>query len=299
MTTIMNEFKTYHPIVNFIYFLAVIVFSMFLMHPVCLGISLVCCLAYSIILGGVKAVKFNFAVLIPLLLFAGVINPLFNHEGVTILAYFPSGNPLTLESIIYGLAAAVMLVTVICWFSCYNAVMTSDKFIYLFGKVIPSMSLILSMALRFVPRFKTQFKEIADARRCTGHDISSGSLLNRGKEAAAVLSAMISLSMENSIETANSMKSRGYGLKGRSSFSIFRFERRDGLSLLIIFFLSAYIIAGCALKKLTFRYFPSFGTFDTSLYSVSIYAAYFLLCILPVLIEIREGLRWKSLKLKI
>jgi energy-coupling factor transport system permease protein len=46
-----------------------------------------------------------------------------------------------------------MLAAVISWFSCYNAVMTSDKFVYLFGRVIPALSLILSMTLRFVPKF--------------------------------------------------------------------------------------------------------------------------------------------------
>ncbi len=66
-------------------------------------------------------------------------NPAFNHEGATILAYLPSGNPLTLEFIVYGLSAAVMMASVILWFSCYNAVMTSDKFVYLFGRVIPAL----------------------------------------------------------------------------------------------------------------------------------------------------------------
>ncbi len=49
---------------------------------------------------------------------------------------------------------------VIQWFSCYNKVMTSDKFIYLFGRLIPALSLILSMALRFVPGLTGQLKVI-------------------------------------------------------------------------------------------------------------------------------------------
>lgn len=48
--------------------------------------------------------------------------------------------PLTLESIAYGCAAAVMLVAVLFWFSCYNEVMTSDKFMYLFGRIIRTES---------------------------------------------------------------------------------------------------------------------------------------------------------------
>ena len=40
---------------------------------------------------------------------AALINPAFNHEGATLLTYLPSGNPLTLESILYGLAAGARL----------------------------------------------------------------------------------------------------------------------------------------------------------------------------------------------
>jgi energy-coupling factor transport system permease protein len=31
-----------------------------------------------------------------------------------------------------------MLISVITWFNCYSAVMTSDKFVYLFGRIIPA-----------------------------------------------------------------------------------------------------------------------------------------------------------------
>ena len=71
--------------------------------------------------------------MLPLLVITALINPAFSHQGVTILTYLPSGNPLTLESILYGIYAAFLLITVIAWFSCFNAVMTSDKFMYLSG----------------------------------------------------------------------------------------------------------------------------------------------------------------------
>ncbi len=60
---------------------------------------------------------------------AALVNPAFNHEGATILTYLPSGNPLTLESMLYGAAAAVMLASVVLWFSSFNEVITSDKFV--------------------------------------------------------------------------------------------------------------------------------------------------------------------------
>ena len=137
---LMNEFKTYHPIVNFTYFAFVIGFSCFLMHPVCLGISLLSGFVYSVMLKGKKAILTNLLYMIPLIAITALVNPMFNHEGITVLEYLPDDNPLTLESIVYGISAAVMLVSIICHFSCYNEVMTSDKFIYLFGKIIPAIS---------------------------------------------------------------------------------------------------------------------------------------------------------------
>ena len=141
------EFKTYHPIVNFIYFVFVIGFSCFVMHPVCLGISFLCGFVYSVMVKGRRAVKTNLMYMLPLMLATALINPAFNHAGLTIITYLPGGNPLTLESVVYGLCAAVMIASVICHFSCYNEIMTSDKFVYLFGRIIPSLSLFVNHRL--------------------------------------------------------------------------------------------------------------------------------------------------------
>lgn len=292
----MNAFKTYHPIVNFTYFVLVILLSMFYMHPACLLISLTCGFSYSVLLNGRKAVKFNLFYMLPLLIVSALMNPMFNHEGITILAYLPGGNPLTLESIIYGLAAAVMMVTVICWFSCYNEVMTSDKFLYLFGKIIPSLSLIISMALRFVPRFKAQLKVISDAQKCIGRDVSSGSILERARCGLAILSVMVTWALENAVDTADSMKSRGYGLPGRTAFSIFTFDKRDKKMFLCIVSLGIYVLAGSFFHGTAFRYFPAMKGAPVSVYSVSVFAAYFALCGIPVIIELWEEHKWKAIE---
>ena len=88
---------------------------------------------------------------------------------------------MTLESILYGIVAASMVATVICWFSCFNKIMTSDKFIYLFGRIIPSLSLILSMTFRFVPKFKEQVQEVSNAQKSMGRDTSEGLYLQELK----------------------------------------------------------------------------------------------------------------------
>ena len=295
----MNEFKTYHPIVNFIYFVFAIGFTCFFMHPICLCISLVCSFTYSVLLKGRIAIKTNLIYMLPMLIIMALMNPAFNHEGVTILVYLPSGNPLTLESIVYGLCTAAMIVSVICQFSCYNEIMTSDKFIYLFGKIIPAMSLILSMTLRFVPKFAAQLKVVTNAQKCMGRDISNGSIVRRTKHALGILSIMTTWALENAIETADSMKARGYGLPGRTAFSIFTFDRRDKKVLITLLILGIYVFIGNLCGGMYCSYFPKIEMASCSLFELSLFVGYLLLLTTPIIIELWEVRKWKALRSKI
>ena len=206
---------------------------------------------------GKKAVLFTLKWCLPIMLLTVFMNPAFSHEGITILLYFPTGKPLTLESILYGLSAGVMIATVMLWFLNFNRVMTSDKFIYLFGRIIPAMSLVLSMTLRFIPKFKAQMDAVVDAQRSIGRDISEGSLWHRTKIAIMVLSIMVTWALENAIETADSMKSRGCGLKDRTAFSIYRFDDRDKMALLYLGFCGFYLLSGMIVSAFGFRYYPA------------------------------------------
>lgn len=291
-----DTFSGYHPAVSFLYFGLVLAFTMFFMHPVSLGISLAASLAYAGYLNGKKAVRLSLMYLLPMLLMAAVINPAFNHEGQTILTYLPTGNPLTLESIAYGAAAAVMLAAVVLWFSCYTAVMTSDKFVYLFGRVIPALSLVLSMTLRFVPKFRAQFQVVAEAQRCVGRSTADGSLLRRLKNAVTILSIMVTWSLENAIETADSMKSRGYGLPGRTAFSIYRLDDRDRAALIWLCFCGFYIFAGALAGGMDWRYYPTVRGTLTGAFPISFQLVYLALCMTPVILNRMEDRKWKHLK---
>ena len=290
-----DAFSAYHPIINFLYFVLVLVFTMFFMHPISLVISLLSALAYSVCLNGTKAVRFSLTAILPMMLIAAVVNPIFNHEGATILTYLPSGNPLTLESMVYGVASAFMLAGVITWFSCYSAVMTSDKFVYLFGRVIPALSLVLSMTLRFVPKFKAQLQVVSEAQSCVGRDTANGSLLRRAKNGITILSILVTWSLENAIETADSMKSRGYGLPGRTAFSIYRFDGRDKLALLWLLFCGGYIILGWALGGLRWWYYPIISGALMGAFPVSLQLVYLALCLTPVIMNRMEVRKWKRL----
>jgi energy-coupling factor transport system permease protein len=293
-----DSFSTFHPFVNFLYFVVVLLFSMVFMHPIFQVIALISAVVYSFMLKGKKAVRFNLLYMVPFLLFMAIMNPVFNHQGVTILFYLNNGNPITKESILYGVAAACMFVTVIIWFSCYNVVMTSDKFIYIFGKILPALSLIFSMVLRFVPRYLAQIKVISNAQKCIGRDVTQGNLLARARNGITILSIMTTWALENAIETADSMKSRGYGLPGRTSFSIFRLDARDKVALLIMTGLIAMVAVGAAMGENTMRYYPSIKASAITPFSILVYIAYFALCMIPVLINMVEAMKWKSIESK-
>ena len=219
---------------------------------------------------------------------AAVINPAFTPQGVTILAYLPSGNPLTLESMLYGLASAALLSATLLWFSCYNTVMTSDKFIYLFGRVIPALSLVLSMTMRFVPRFRTQLHTVAQAQKYMGRDTE--------KNAMKVFSIMVTWSLESAIETADSMKSRGYGEKGRTAFSIYRMDDRDRGLLVWLIFCGAYVFCGVLAGGLRFRYYPSLAGAPVTPMTVSFFVVYFLLCLTPAALDLAAARQWRQIE---
>ncbi|MBQ8300665.1 MAG: energy-coupling factor transporter transmembrane protein EcfT [Clostridia bacterium] len=294
----MTEFRRYHPIVNFTYFLFAIIFTCMYLHPVMLAISTVVAFVHSVMLKGTGMIKKNLMYMLPAVLIMALINPAFNHEGVTILAYLPSGNPLTVESIFYGIVSAMMIISMILHFMCFNEVMTSDKFIYLFGRVIPSLSLIFSMTLRFVPKFINQFKAVANAQKCVGRDISDGSIISRAKSALSVLSIVVTWSLENAIETSDSMKSRGYGLSGRTAFSIYTFSKRDLKALVCILFLAVYVIAGGIMGEISFACYPSIQLAKFSIYGLSVFIAYLILVSLPIIIGIGEVRKWEAIKSK-
>lgn len=290
--TSKDNFGTYHPIINFTYFCLVISFSMIFLHPILMLISFTAAFVYSVYLNGKGAVKFNLAFVIPMMIVAALVNPLFNHSGMTILYYFRD-NPITLESIAYGLATGLMFGSVIIWFSCYNAVITSDKFIYIFGKIIPAMSLVFAMVLRFIPKFKAQIKIVSNGQKCIGRDITNGTLTQRISHGIKIVSIMITWALENGIDTADSMRARGYGLPGRTSFSIFRFDSRDKIAGIVESVIVAFVVFAAVTGENTIQFFPYIKMSDLSVTGVTGYAAYALLCFGPLILDLVDQLRWK------
>ncbi|MGL4737220.1 MAG: energy-coupling factor transporter transmembrane component T [Cellulosilyticaceae bacterium] len=288
-----DRFNECHPIVNFAYFFSVIGFGMFFLHPVYMAISISAAFVYSMMLSGGRALRFNVIYMVPMMLVVACINPMFNHEGATILFYLKNGNPFTLESVVYGMVSSTMLITIIIWFSCYNKVMSSDKLMYLFGKIIPALSLIFAMVLRFVPLYKQRIQIIIEGQKCIGQDVAEGRLIKRIKGGMTVLSIMTTWALENAIETSDSMKARGYGLKNRTAFSNFVFTGRDGIVLGLMLLCSVTVFGASVRGIISVQYFPIIKFSKGEYPHLISYSAYFILCYIPIFMNIMEEIKWK------
>ncbi|QNM05709.1 energy-coupling factor transporter transmembrane component T [Qiania dongpingensis] len=290
----MDTFEGYHPVVNFTYFLMVLLITMFSMHPLFLAMTFLVSFLYSFMLEGGKAVKRNLCFLIPIVLLAVLLNPLFTQRGQTILFYLNDA-AVTMEAVAFGVAAAIMFTSMIIWFSCFSCVMNTDKFIYLFGRIIPSVGLVLSMCFRFIPLLKRRFREIAQGQKYLGRNFTGQKLFRRVRQLGKEISILIAWSLEAGIETSDSMEARGYGLKGRSSYSIFRFDRRDAFMLTSIAALSGIVIYGCFQKVNSILYYPRIVFREVTALSAVVYIAYGILLLLPIYIELQGEIKWKHL----
>lgn len=291
-----DAFAGFHPLVNLCYFAAAIGMTMFLMHPVFLLISIAGGCAYLWYLQGSRGFIRQVGYLLPVLVLMAALNPLFNHEGVTVLFYLQNDNPVTLEAVCFGLASAVLMGASIIWFNCCNAVFTTDKIIYLFGRVIPSLSLLISMTLRFVPRFKEYLRTTMQVQKAMQPPKNK---LETLKQALTAFSATVSWALEQSIVTADSMKSRGYGSAGRTAYSIYRFDRRDGVFLLILAALCAGTAAPWLLGWIEWSFYPAMTGSLLGPGQLLSYLSFSGICLMPLTIDLTEDCEWNSLRSRI
>ena len=111
-----------------------------------------------------------------------------------------------------------------------------------------------------VRRFRGNAAAMADAQRCIGRSPKQGNLLQRARNGLQIFSILVTWALENAVDTADSMKSRGYGLPGRTAYSNFVFDKRDAFALAAIVFFFFFLIIGAGTGNLYFRYFPSIKT---------------------------------------
>ncbi len=289
----MNHFSGYHPAVLFIYYALAVGFSMLTLHPCFIFASFFGAFLFFFLLFGWRSFISEFLFFMALLVLVSVTNPMFVHHGETVL-FFMNDNPVTLEAIIYGILAAWVIICVIVWCRCYSEILTTDKFLYLFGRFAPRIGLILSMVFRFIPLFKKQITKTSSVQKAMGL-YASPSISDKVGGGMRVADSMFSWATENAIDTADAMKARGYGLPGRTNFSLFRFIKKDAVLLGIIGALAALIIFWIASGKFYYYTYPVVPAVDFSAPAVIRYVVVLIFFSIPGLIELKEKIQWNYL----
>ena len=286
-------FEACHPAVNFIFFAAAIYGAVSFKPPVFLAISYVCAFVYSIKRCGKRAVIFSLC-LLPLILAFALYYSSYHHFGVTVLRQNFIGNNLTVESFVYGLVIGLRFATLCMWLEAIFRVVTSDKVVYLFGRVSPRLSLFLTILLRFIPRVGREARKINLAQKGIGRGSNQGNVFQRFINCLRIFSMLITWMISALALESDSMRSRGSLLRGRTAFSIYRFDNRDRAFVITLFTCITLTVMGVILGASKMWYNPRIIWRPLNGIGMTAAIGYLALCLLPLGLELWTEYRFNK-----
>lgn len=221
-----KSLKRMHPMGLLLYFSGNFLFAMWSRHPWMTGIQMVClCSIYFYHEKSVRKLLPFFGIVF----LAAVTNPLFVQRGITVLFYI--GNlPVTMESFFYGLHYGCILMNTLLLFSIFRRYFRQEHWVYLFGSIFPKLGVMFSMAMGLLPKYKKQTQLMLDTQK----QFIEKSLFHRVMK---VCSMETTWAFETSMDQLDSMNARGYGLKKRTHFHLFQFEKKDAVDIIEILML--------------------------------------------------------------
>ena len=91
------------------------------------------------------------------------------------------------------------------------------------------------------------------------------------------------------------MRSRGYGLSGRSAYSLYRFRKSDTKALAFILVCGLYVLAGSVCGGFAFWYYPSIRGSISGTLTVSMYVVYVCLICVPIYMQAKENVKIRKM----
>ena len=221
-----TAFDTAHPAVPALYLGVTLGLTMFSLQPVLIACSLAGAFAYGCCARGPRACLQGLRWQLPVIAIVAVFNPLFSASGSTEL--FRLGDrAVYLESLCYGCAMGGLFVASVLWFQAAASLLSFDKVMALFGNVLPVITLMISMSMRLIPRFVRQGRMV-ESVQAVSRPAGSSAVASRLR----LSSVLMGWSMEDSLETADAMRARGWdAARRRTTYSRFRFTGIDGAAV--------------------------------------------------------------------
>ena len=320
------ELTSIHPGVYLLYYFIMVLFAFIFSDPYFVVTFLVLLLVLIALQGVSHELKNIMRLFIPLSILIMILNPLLNRTGAHKI-YLWSGFFITYEAIAYGILMSLALLIVILVFSSYNRSVSYQEMLYIFSKKLPIISMIIVMALRFIPLINSRAIEVqklnnlknngiemdvgdADALDLdefnsninTDYDSKLVNKLKSNKRVAAIIKEAktlgkimgitVSWSLEESMFTAKSMKARGYNATERTSYLSYKFSNADFAFIALIIITVGIIIVGLLHGVGMINIYPSID-FKFSNLPFNIYYLAFIIFLLPLIyLEIKERILW-------
>ncbi|MBY4797737.1 energy-coupling factor transporter transmembrane protein EcfT [Collinsella sp. AGMB00827] len=242
-----------HPAVLAAYLIFTLAFTMFALEPVLValsfagGLAAVCALHGFV--DGIASLRWQ----LPLVLIAAVVNPFFSAAGSTEIVRL-GVRAIYLESLACGATMGAMLCAVVLWFRVLDSLLPFDRVMTLFGNLLPVCTLMVAMVMRMIPRLVRQGASILNAERVVTRSWRKHTDPVRSRLRAS--GVLVGWALEDSLETADAMRARGWGAKARrTSYSRYRMSTFD-LGLLAV-----VVISGCVLGMAVLNMAASFSFF--------------------------------------
>ncbi len=161
------ELTEIHPGILIVYYL-ILALSAFLFSNPYYMITFIVLMLFLIYLQGVRSELVNvMKIFIPLGALIIIINPLFIYEGAHRIylwgahrIYLWGSYFITLEALVYGFLMAGTFLIVLLALSSYNKTVSYQEMLYILSKKLPVISMVLVMALRFIPLLNSRAVEI-------------------------------------------------------------------------------------------------------------------------------------------
>ncbi|MFD1900056.1 energy-coupling factor transporter transmembrane component T [Enterococcus termitis] len=133
--------------------------------------------------------------------------------------------PFTQEALIYGFFMGLMIAGMIYLFQNFQSKVNSEQFFYLFYCRFPKLALILTMVFRFIPMLQQYYQELNQVQK-TIHRTQMRTLKERVTYGLDLFGNLFSWMLENAMDSADSMKARGYGIGKRGSRIHYTWQKR-------------------------------------------------------------------------
>lgn len=249
------RFKNVNPMLALVYAVLAMLCVMVSFQPILLAISFLALLSLGACINGLAKAASALKWQIPVIVFFALLNSLFVQSGSSVLFNVGPIN-LYVESLVYGASSGMMVVCVMSCFLYLSEVVSSDEVLGLFGGRMPVISLVTSMSIRLVPKFKRQASELDDVRKaCTCANLGTSS--SKHTLPSKYLTHLLAMSLEDSLVCADSMRSRGWGAsKKRTSYTKTRMTASDYAILVLIVLLGLSCLIFAYASADAFQFYP-------------------------------------------